>query len=326
MAERAWLWPTSLLLAVSLSAAPNARAQTPKRAAPAPSATVPVAPAPQPPPPSPFGASSAGVSDDAARTRARSLYDQGAQAYNESRYSQAAEYFLDAHKVYQAPQLLFNVAKAYDKLGVPSSALTYYRDYLRQLTNAPDAAEVGTRVRELEAALALRGVQQLSIITDPARALLTIDGTPVGVTPWTGETWPGDHRLTVLHDGNKELTTVITVYAVRAQDFLFTLERAPATASEKERALASARNAPSHVSTLTWLVLGTGTAALGTTLLVEMAQKNSTGLTRTGAFFGGIGITASLLGGVLLHLDLYEPDATPTQKKRAFSASVRGSF
>ena len=80
------------------------------------------------------------------------------------------------------------------------------------------------------------------------------------------------------------------------------------------------------VSTLTWIVLGTGTAALGATLVAEMAAKNTGGLTRTGAFFGGIGITASVIGGVLLYLDLHEPNVTPTQKGRAFVAGVSGRF
>jgi hypothetical protein len=325
MAEHAFLRGAMAFL-LAVTCAPCARAETPRRPTPAPSGSATLAPAPQPAPPSPFGTSNAGSTDEGARSRARTLYDQGAQAYNDSRYSQAAEYFLDAHRAYPMPQLLFNVAKSYDKLGAQSSALAYYRDYLRQLANAPDASDVGIRVRELEAILAQRGVQQLSIITEPARALVAIDSTPVGVTPFTGDTWPGDHRLTLTLDGHKELTNIITVKATQAQDFLFTLERSPAPSTEQQGATKAKSKERAHVSAVTWLVLGTGTAALGTTLIVEMAQKNTTGLTRTGAFFGGVGLTASLLGGLLLHLDLYEPDATPTQKRRAFAASLSGRF
>jgi len=325
MAEHAFL-PGARTFLLAVTFAFCARAETPRRPTPVPSSSATAAPAPQPAPPSPFGASNTGSTDEGARSRARTLYDQGAQAYNDSRYSQAAEYFLDAHRAYPMPQLLFNVAKSYDKLGAQSSALSYYRDYLRQLANAPDASDVGIRVREIETMLAQRGVQQLSVITEPARALVAIDGTPVGVTPFTGETWPGDHRLTVTLDGHKELTTIITVNAARAQDFLYTLERSPAPNTEPLGATKAKSRAPPHVSTVTWLVLGTGTLALGTTLVAEMAQKNATGLTRTGAFFGGVGLTASLLGGLLLHLDLYEPDTTPTQKRRALAASLSGRF
>jgi tetratricopeptide (TPR) repeat protein len=320
-----------LLSSLSLPFSPCAQAQTARRpaaaassapAAPATTAT----PAAQPPMSSPFDASNAGNLDEAARNRARTLFDKGAQAYNESRYSQAAEYFLDAHRVYPAPQLLFNVAKAYDKLGMPSSAMAFYRDYLRHLPGAPDANEVGSRVRELEAVLAQRGVQQLTVLTTPARALVAVDATPVGVTPWTGETWPGEHRLAVTLDGYKPLETLIMVDAVRARDFSFELVHAAPSNTTLPGGLAPAAKPSPHVSTLTWLVLGVGTAALGTTLAVEMVSKNTSGLSRTGAFFGGVGISASLLGGLLLHLDLYEPDATPTQKRRAVAASVIGRF
>ena len=321
-----------LLASLSLPLAPGAQAQTSRRLAPAlasapaaaPSASN-AAPAEQPSPPSPFNGSTAGNLDDKARSRARSLYDQGVQAYNESRYYQAAAHFSDAYSVFPTPQLLFNVAKAYDKLGVPSSALSFYRDYLRKLPDASDAVDVGNRVRELEATLAQRGVQQLSVSSIPPRALLAVDGTPVGITPWTGETWPGEHRLTVTLDGHKALTKFVTVDALRAEDFSFDLKRAEPVGTAGNGASASSKSS-GQVSALTWIVLGTATAALGGTLVAEMAAKNSSGLTRTGAFFGGVGITASVLGGVLLYLDLYEPDATPTQKRRAFVAGVSGRF
>ncbi len=320
-----------LLSLLSLPFSPCAQAQTARRPAAAasnapaaPAATA--APAVQPPMPSPFDASNAGNLDEAARSRARTLFDKGAQAYNDSRYSQAAECFLDAHRVYPAPQLLFNVAKAYDKLGMSSSAMAFYRDYLRHLPSAPDANEVGNRVRELEAVLAQRGVQQLTVLTTPTRALVAVDAIPVGVTPWTGETWPGEHRFAVTLDGHKPLETLITVDAVRARDFSFELERVTPSNTAQQGGIAPAARSSPQVSTLTWLVLGAGTAALGTTLALEMASKNTSGLTRTGAFFGGVGITASVLGGLLLHLDLYEPQATPTQKRRAMAASVSGRF
>ena len=276
--------------------------------------------------PSPFDGSSTNSVDEKARSRARALYDQGAQAYNESRYYQAAAYFLDAFRVYPAPQLLFNVAKAHDKLGVPSSALAFYREYLRKLPDAPDAADVGNRVRGLEATLAQRGVQQLSVLTNPPRALLAVDGVAVGITPWTGETWPGEHRVTVTLDGRKTLTTLVTVDPLRAQDFSFELEPIDPSGAAKNGASAAVSKSSTQASTLTWIVLGTATAALGATLAAEMAAKNTSGLTRTGAFFGGIGITASVFGGVLLYLDLHEPNVTPTQKGRAFVAGVSGRF
>ena len=323
-AERAF-FRTVLLVAAWLALAPCAQAEPPRRATPVPSSTPADPPKPAPTAP-PLDTSNAKGLDDAARSRARALYDLGAQAYAESRYQQAAEYFLDAHRIYPTPQLIFNVAKAYDRLMAQSGALAFYRDYLRSLPNAPDAAEIVSRIRELEAVLAQRGVQQLSILTDPPRALLAIDGMPVGITPWTGETWPGTHRVTLALDGHKHEATEITVDVLHAKDFSFALAPASAASHNSRGAPTTLTRSSSQVSALTWIVLGMGTAALGTTLGLEMAAGNNSGLTRTGAFFGGVGLTASVLGGLLLHLDLYEPEVTPTQKRHALAVSVAGRF
>ena len=324
-----WVQPTQfiLLLTVCFSRLPSAQAQTSRRPTAAPVAA-PISTVAIEPPSTPLAFNSPNTTnlDEKARLRARALFDQGARAYNESRYFQAAAYFLDAYRVYPTPQLLFNVAKAHDKLAVPSSALAYYRDYLRKLPDAPDAADVGNRVRELEAALAQRGIQQLSVLTSPPRALVAVDGVAVGITPWTGETWPGEHRLTVTLDGHEATTTLITVDPLRAQDFSYELAKLDAPGTAGHSASNAATRSSTRVSTLTWLALGTATAAFGATLAAEMAAKNTSGLTRTGAFFGGIGIASSVFGGVLLYLDLYAPNATPTQKNHAFVAGVSGRF
>jgi hypothetical protein len=217
------------------------------------------------------------------------------------------------------------VAKAYDKLGAQSGALSFFRDYLRHLPDAPDAAEVGARVHELEALLAQRGVQQLSVLSDPPQALLSVDGTAAGITPWTGETWPGTHRLTLTLAGKKPLTTLISVEPHRAQDFTFDLEPTPIAPAEKRATDAAPPPRAPTVSALTWVVLGTGTAALASALFVEMANKNTTGLSRTGAFFGGAGLAASALGGLLLYVDLSVPEIAPA-RPRAVRATLSGRF
>ena len=252
--------------------------------------------------------------DPAGKARGRALYEQGAQAYAEGRFLRAVELFQDAHRAYPTAQLLFNVGKAYDRAGSPSSALSFYRDYLRQKPDEADKAEVSTRITELEALLATRGVQQLSVLTEPSLATVVLDGTAVGVTPWTGETWPGKHRLTIERDGSKTTESVIEVAAHRADDFRFTLEAAPKAQALPREAPRSAAPSPSAPSALTWAVLGAGTAALGAALFVEMANQNSGGISRTAAFFGGAGLSACAVGGVLLYVDFRAlPDTTPTR-------------
>lgn len=274
-----------------------------ERARLAPSATTPPAPPSPPAAPALAGPGDAARADVSAKDRARSLYEQGAKAYAEGRYHAAADAFLDANRVFPTPQLCFNVAKAYEKLGHASGALRYYREYLRQAENAPDAEETTARVRELEQALAARGIQQLTVLSEPKGATVVLDGQPVGVTPWTGETWPGRHRLSLTLPGYTPTEDLIEIDGHRAAHT--EIELAPVRArAQPTPAPAAPEHEPPRVSALTWAALGTGTAALGGALALEMAQGENHGISRTGAFFTGLGAAASTLGGVLLYLDL----------------------
>lgn len=257
------------------------------------------------------------------------MYEQGAQAYADGGFLRAAELFLDAYRAYPTPQLLFNVGKAYDRAGSAPGALSYYRDYLRHLPDAPDMGEVSARVHELEAALAERGVQQISVISEPALATVLLDGSPVGVTPWTGETWPGKHRVSLELRGRKPAEAMIDVSTHRAEDFRFLLEAQPIPAPTPRPPQTAARESTGMPSALTWVVLGVGTAALGTALFVEMANQDAGGISRTGAFFGGAGLSACAVGGILLYVDFKQPsDPNPARgaAPRGLTATLSARF
>lgn len=319
----------SAWLAVEPARALEPSARKPEKSAvPAPTATVKPPEATQGPAPGALIFDTGGTedADPAAKARGRALYEQGAQAYAEGRYLKAAESFLDAHGVYPTPQLLFNVGKAYDRAGSTAAALGYYRGYLRHQPDAPDHAEVSARISELEAALAERGVQQISILSEPALATVLLDGRAVGVTPWTGETWPGKHRVTIELEGRKPAQTLIDVLPHRADDFRFTLEALPRETVAPRSAPRSTPSSASAPSALTWVVLGAGTAALGTALFVEMANQNAGGISRTAAFFGGAGLSACAVGGVLLYVDFKAVPDTNTGRAGGYGASVSGRF
>jgi tetratricopeptide (TPR) repeat protein len=242
--------------------------------------------------------------DADAKARARALFERGAKAYAEARYAQAVDAFLEADRVFPTPQLRFNIAKAYDRIGHTSGALSYYRDYLRRAPDAADFQEVSARVRELTIVLGQRGVQQLTVLSDPENALLLLDGRPVGLAPWTGETWPGKHRVRLELAGYTASEDVVEVESLHARDVSFKLAPTPPAAPAKSLSPAEKPSEPAKVTPLTWVVLATSTAALGTALFVEMANKDPNGLSRTGAFFGGAGLAAATVGGVLLYVDL----------------------
>lgn len=318
------LFRLSALLGLAGHLAPLTAAAQLKAPKAAPAVVAPAAtPAAAAPAPTPTFDSSEGPAnvDADAKAHARVLYERGARAYAEARYAQAVDLFLDADRVFPTPQLRFNIAKAYDRIGHPSGALRYYRDYLRRAPDAADFQDVTARVRELEHLLGQRGVQQVTVLSDPENAVLFLDGKPVGLAPWTGEIWPGKHRIRLELAGYTPSEDVFELDSLHARDVSFKLALEPAKAPPKALAPATKAAPSAAVTPLTWVVLATSTAALGTALFVEMANQDHEGVSRTGAFFGGAGLAAAAVGGVLLYVDLSAPEPEP---KKAALRGLRG--
>ncbi len=273
--------------------------------------------------------------DASTLARAKALFERGATAYGQGHYYEAIEIFTETSRVYPNPQLAFNIAKAYDNLGSHPGALCYYRDYLRRSPNAPDREAVTTRVHELERALAERGVQQVTVLSEPSDAIVLVDDQPVGLTPWTGETWPGRHRIVVTHAGYTPREVVAELEPLRALDVSAALELlpvAPVARPDPAPPTGAQRGTANHV--LTWVSLGVGTAALGTAIAIEASvDSNGRKLSPASAFFAGLGAAATAAGSVMLYLDLRDRDDAKEQRHaavgfdgRSISAAYSQSF
>jgi hypothetical protein len=97
---------------------------------------------------------------------------------------------------------------------------------------------------------------------------------------------------------------VVELEPHRSGEAKFKLAPMPAAAPKKPPPVPAPLAKAPEVTPLTWIVLGGGTLGLTSALFVEMANRESEGITRTGAFLAGIGITATAVGGVLLYVDL----------------------
>ncbi len=255
-----------------------------------------------------------------AKERARVLFQQGVAAYREGKFYDAVAIFLQTQRVYPDTQLCFNVARAYENLGNSSAALRYYRDYLRQADRPSDGEEVRERVKKLEQQLAQRGVQQLSVISQPESATVLLDGKPVGIAPWTGETYPGKHRLALKLDGYADQEQIIDVDAYAARDVTLAL---PALAKPAPPPAAVVMIEPKRpgVSVETLVALGVGIVLLGTAVAAE-AGSGEPGMSRPSAFFAGSGLGVASVGGVMLYFDL-APRSRPPAPTRKDAALVR---
>jgi tetratricopeptide (TPR) repeat protein len=244
------------------------------------------------------------AADPGRVARARALFDEGVAAYAAGRYYDAIERFTETARLYPNQKLSFNIAKAYDNLGNRSAALRYYREYLRSSANPADGATVNARVEELERALAERGIQQLSVLSEPPGATVLLDGQPVGLTPWTGETWPGAHRVELRRAGYAGNERVVELDVHRSAELEIRLEPEKDEAPRTLRRTAS-EPLTSRVRVVTWAALATATAALGTAVVLEVVDDSGRrGIAPASAFFAGLGTAAAAAGGVLLYLDL----------------------
>jgi tetratricopeptide (TPR) repeat protein len=67
--------------------------------------------------------------DEAGDARARELFDNGAQLYEEGLYVEAVAAWTEAYDLSPRPLLLFNIANAYERLGKYQEALDYLNRY-----------------------------------------------------------------------------------------------------------------------------------------------------------------------------------------------------
>jgi tetratricopeptide (TPR) repeat protein len=162
---------------------------------------------------------------------ARARFTSGAAAFAEGRYKDAIDFFLDANRIAPNPAFSYNIGLAYEQLGDAADALRYYRDYLRRLPEASDRLEVEARVVQAENKLAARGVQQVTVLSVPEGATVSVDGRPLGVTPWTGEMEPGTHATSVQMRGYRDANRSFILPADHALEvFVELVRQGPAAA------------------------------------------------------------------------------------------------
>lgn len=273
------------------------------------------------------------------RQDAAQRYEQGVQAYQEGRHKDAIDLFLEADALAPSSALSFNIARAYEKIKDSSNALRWYRDYLRREPEADDKAAVTALIEEYERVLEAKGLQQLTVLSEPATATVRVDGRPVGVTPWTGEVPPGAHTISVSLRGYADAERQIALASDAAQDVPFRLQPAteappvptavapaPPAANAPAAAPSDSDSAadPQGVGVVTYVVLGAGVATLGAAGVFEVmrssaeddAKNAKTQIEKSDALdtmdsrqttarvLLGIGSALTVAGGVLLALDL----------------------
>jgi tetratricopeptide (TPR) repeat protein len=146
-----------------------------------------------------FAGATALAEDDVAIARAH--YRTGVEYYDRHQYTDAVHEFVAAHRVTPRPELLFNIAQAYDKVPDPGRAYAYYERYLAE---RPDAAE--RAVVELDLSRLRPHVGALVVETPSGGGEVTVDGAAVegpGQKIWLSA---GGHVVAVHRPGTVDAT------------------------------------------------------------------------------------------------------------------------
>src|SRR5687768_9620377 len=172
-------------------AKPEAKPAEMKPADPKPAAAAPAKPADKPKPP-----------DKKTKDAARKAYGEGEKAFTAGDFAGAYTGFAKANELVPSPQAAYWTAKAIDGQGKAEEAIAAYERLLAD----PDIAKLGdekindakARIADLKAKL----VGEVSIVTTPIGATVSVDGTPqTGETPMVLKLPPGPHKVTVVAAG-----------------------------------------------------------------------------------------------------------------------------
>ena len=295
----------------------------------------------------------AGDVSEQDKAQAMQKFDQGSRAFDQKRFKDAIDLFLQADAIVKNPAFAYNASLAYEGMGDTAMALRWAREYLRRAPSAPDQASVRDRIAKYETHLRESGLRQLTVLSTPSGATLLVDHKPVGVTPWTGELVPGSHTLELRLrgyadraasaelDGNGSVETSLELVAEAGSPVV-----APVPAPAQPVMPVGTRGNPAWLLPTSLAVIGAGVVAAGAAVGLEVARAGAEGDARdakvqvdaadaydrmthlqvgarvAAGIAGGLG----LIGGTMLTVDLATRKSGSSNPPAAATTSASLSF
>lgn len=142
------------------------------------------------------------------RAKPREAFARAVAAEERKDWQTAVDEYLEAYRLAPHPDVLFNIAVDYEKLGELRQAATYYNRYLQDAPAAPDRAKVERTVEALR-----RRPSQVTIESAPAGAVIIVDGERQGRAPVVLKLAGGQHQIVAEHTGATATRVVAVEYA-----------------------------------------------------------------------------------------------------------------
>lgn len=147
------------------------------------------------------------------KLRVIKLARQAKRAFLASRYDEALRHWRRAYTLWPKPQLLYNIALAYERSRRPAQAMTFLRAFFAEAKTHPQKRALMRGARKLERSL----LPRISVLglSGPKGAQAFVDGKLVGSLPLEVVLLPGTHRLELRAPGRTTAKRTITLRAGR---------------------------------------------------------------------------------------------------------------
>jgi tetratricopeptide (TPR) repeat protein len=161
---------------------------------------------------------------------ARKVFKQADNEYTQGNFEKALVLFKKALLLYRHPSFIFNIAQCHRQLGQYKKALFFYKLYISEKPDAPNAEEVQERIKEMEQKARAKAARsgKLSVTSKPSGAAIYVDrltGRPVGTTPKVLSLRAGQRLVVLRAAGHREVRRTVTIKAGEIAQLAVTLPR-----------------------------------------------------------------------------------------------------
>ena len=205
------------------------------------------------------------------RQQARAAYGEGQTLFSEEKYEEARAAFQRAYDAVPNPVVLLSLAESLTRLGKLGDALSTFKRYLSERSDAPDRSAVESKIAEIEATPAI-----LMVTSEPDGARIILDGQDTGqIAPARMELPAGSHSLQLTVDGYEPVSDSFEATPGSRHELNFSLTELPPPepVEQEEEPVVVAEIAVQEVpTTALWVTNIVGAAGLvGGTVLGFMA-------------------------------------------------------
>ena len=214
---------------------------------------------------------------DAESQRFKLAFERGEAHFQKGDYGAAIASFREADRARVTPEVAYDLAKCFEKLGDEPYTTFYYRLYMRRAPSAPDTLEVAEKVGTTIARVESEGRGFLELDAPRANAI-TLLGQRYPEPPVARFLPPGDYEVTAeFPNGVKKMSVQIRTGKTTSVSFeplappMVALENA-LTAEAVAKGSDGGSSGPSGLRIGSYVVFGIGVASLATGIALGVSS------------------------------------------------------